>query len=411
MSGQKILILSTTNLCRNPRVLKEATTLGTAGYDVTVLTLSVGARFEPLDAALMRGAPFRRIVLSGVPSVLDRVGTRFARWLRSTMGLELARALGPVGAIRGAAQKLSADLTIVHTEIPLWSAKSLIQAGRRVAVDMEDWHSEDLLAADRSTRPLSLLRRAEAFALRHARFSMATSHRMAEALTEAYECPQPLVIRNSFPLQSVSRLSRPLEGPPRFVWFSQTIGPGRGLEHFLSLWAATRHPSEVHLLGDEQPGYRERLLSSLPPGRRGDLHFAPFVAPGELPARLAEFDVGLALEQTTPRNRDVTITNKILQYLNAGLAVVATDTAGQREVMDAAPGAGILLPPNDADASDSRILDALLGDPARLRAMQQAARAAAEREFCWERESPRLLAAVATALSDTGVPTGGSLSP
>ena len=51
MSQKKILILTASHLCRNPRVVKEATTLGTAGYDVTVMSISVQERFERLAGA------------------------------------------------------------------------------------------------------------------------------------------------------------------------------------------------------------------------------------------------------------------------------------------------------------------------------------------------------------------------
>ena len=66
------------------------------------------------------------------------------------------------------ARSHAADLTIAHTEIPLWATKGLIHDGRRVAVDFEDWYSEDLSVADRRSRPLQLLRKAERFALNHA---------------------------------------------------------------------------------------------------------------------------------------------------------------------------------------------------------------------------------------------------
>jgi glycosyltransferase involved in cell wall biosynthesis len=263
---------------------------------------------------------------------------------------------------------------------------------------VEDWYSEDLLYADRQSRPLKLLRQAERFALEHAVYSSATAQSMADALTAAYRCPPPIVIRNSFPLQPRSRADAPANtGAPSFIWFSQTIGPGRGLELFLAAWARTTRPSRVYLLGDERPGYRRKLLDRLPPARRGDLHFIPLVTPEQLPAKLAEFDLGLALEPHWPLNRNITITNKILQYLNAGLAVIATDTAGQQEVMRAAPDCGLLVTAHETTECAER-LDALLGDPVRLRAMQLAARAAAAREFCWERETPRLLDAVGRAL-------------
>jgi glycosyltransferase involved in cell wall biosynthesis len=84
--------------------------------------------------------------------------------------------------------------------------------------------------------------------------------------------------------------------------------------------------------------------------------------------------------------------------MNAGLAVIATDTAGQQELMAAAPDCGLLIAAHETTEYAAK-LDALIGDHARLRAAQLASRAAAEREFCWERETPRLFAAVARALA------------
>ena len=404
--SRKILILSSSHLCRNPRVVKEATTLGAAGYDVTVMSISVQEHFERLDRELLRGLPFRRIVLDytartftgRASAFLQRSATWIARRLCRHLGIESAQTLGPASALLRRARAFPADLTIVHTEIPIWAAGRLIADGRRVAVDVEDWYSEDLLHADRRARPIRLLRRAEALALGQARYASATSQSMALALAKAYAGPPPQVIRNSFPLQARSRIDVPLsDRPPRLIWFSQTIGPGRGLELFFAAWTRTIHASEVFLLGDDRPGYRQKLLARLPPERQVAVHFLPLVSPHELPGRLAEFDVGLALEPHWPLNRDITITNKILQYMNAGLAIVATDTAGQQEVMRAAPDSGVLVIAHETAEFATR-LDDLLGDRTRLRAAQQAARAAAEREFCWEQETPRLLAAVAAAL-------------
>jgi len=407
MSGKKILILTSAHLCRNPRVVKEATTLGEAGYDVTVMSVSVQPCFEQMDRELMHGLPFKRMVLdytADAPGVrladfTQRSATWTARLLQRQLGLETAQALGPASALLRFARSFPADLTIVHTEIPIWAAQHLIQDGRRVAVDMEDWHSEDLLPEDRSSRPLGLLRRAEQFALRHAVYASATAQSMADALRDAYQCQPPIVIRNSFPLQPRSRIDSPaVQTPPTFIWYSQTIGPGRGLESFLVAWGRTAQASQCHLLGEARPGYREHLLGLLPAARQPDLIFLPPVPPHELPGKLAQFDLGLALEARTPPSRDVTITNKILQYLNAGLAVIATDTAGQREVLQAAPECGRLISTADPAQLASK-LDALIADRAGLRSMQHAARKAAEQHFCWEKDRLRLLAAVNDALT------------
>ena len=64
MNGKKrISILTASHLCRNPRVVKEATALGAAGYDVTVLSVSTQAEFERLDLDLVRELPFQRKVV------------------------------------------------------------------------------------------------------------------------------------------------------------------------------------------------------------------------------------------------------------------------------------------------------------------------------------------------------------
>jgi glycosyltransferase involved in cell wall biosynthesis len=417
MNPKKILIFTSSHLCRNPRVVKEATVLGAAGYDVAVLTVSSLDQFEQMDRALIASLPFRRVTLdyaarapgARLENLFHRAATwgarRMLRWLR----LESAPALGPAHALLRRALAMPSDLIIAHTEIPLWATAALIRAGRTVAVDIEDWYSEDLLWADRRARPLKLLRQAERFALQHARYVSTTSQSMAEALAAAAAAPVPMVVRNVFPLQPHSRLDRPNDsGPPSFVWSSQSIGPGRGLELFFAAWGRMTVPSRVFLLGGELPGYREKILRRLPAERRHLVSFIPFVPPESLPKKLTEFDLGLALEPHSPRNKDLTISNKIFQYMDAGLAIVATDTAGQREVLRAAPDAGLLVAAHETGEL-ARHLDRLLAAPACLRAMQVAARRAAEEQFCWEREAPRLLAAVELAL--TAVPATSSHLP
>lgn len=384
--------------------MKEATALGAAGHDVTVLTVSTTERFERLDRDLIRTLPFQRVTLDhrnrsmGGAGFPPRCTTWLARALLRRARIESAATLGPARALRAHARALRADLTIVHNEIPLWAARSLVADGRRVAADFEDWYSEDLLEGDRRQRPLKLLRRAENFALHRAAFVTAPSASMAAALSAAHGGQAPLVVRNVFPLQSNPRTQRPGSEAPMLVWFSQTIGPGRGLEFFLSAWNRTTAPSRFLLIGDEQVGFREQLLSRVAPARRAGILFRSAVPPTDLPDQLSECDLGLAMEPSTPRNKDLTISNKIFQYLNAGLAVVATDTSGQREVMRAAPGCGLLIRGSDPEQFAAQ-LDRLLGHREQLGACQRAARAAAVAEFCWEKESPRLVAAVERALA------------
>lgn len=408
MPAARIAILTSGPLCRNPRVLKEARTLGRAGYDVTVLTIANLERFEAFDREILREAPFRKIavdLLARSPAArlrqtLSRGGTWLARHA-SRFGIESAKALGPYYSLYRLARGFFADLTITHTEIALCAGHRLIAEGRRVATDFEDWHTQDLLPDAQTTRPKRLLRRVEAELMRLSAYTSTTSHAMAAGLQEAYGGEKPVVLANSFPLDPPSAPHAPGD-PPAFFWFSQTIGPGRGLELFLAAWRAMQRPSRLVLLGDSRPGYREKLLARLAPEKRSSLEFLPIVGPDLLPAVIARHDLGLALEAMIPANKNLTISNKILQYLNAGVGVIATGTAGQREVLARAPTAGLLVNLNETGELAAQ-LDELAAQPARIAAMGTAARRAAEELYCWETEEPRLLAAVAAALRNTSV--------
>ena len=74
--------------------------------------------------------------------------------------------------------------------------------------------------------------------------------------------------------------------------------------------------------------------------------------------------------------------NSILEYMAASRPVVATDVGGAREAI-AEGETGYLVPPGDDRAMAARVV-ALLGDPARARAMGEAGRRAVGRKFSCE---------------------------
>jgi glycosyltransferase involved in cell wall biosynthesis len=403
MTGSaRILIVTSGSLSRNPRPAKEATELAKAGYQVTVLHPGEGPECAALDAGLAASAGFQEAVMTPAAAALPRLTRRLQRWLAVRairLGVESVAALGAGRALLARARELPADLTIVHNEISLWAGRQLMREGRRVAADIEDWYSEDLQVDERQHRPLRLLRELERHMLNRAAYVSTTSAALGGALHARYGGHPPLTLTNSFPLQPDPRNTRPPgNAPPAFFWFSQTLGPGRGLEAFLELWRQLTKPSRLVLLGEPRPGYADHLRSLCPSSLRSQLEFQGLVPPAQLAGVIARQDIGLALEDNSIPSRDYTITNKILQYLNAGLAVVATPTAGQWEVLRAAPQCGLMLAPGAA-AQSIAALDTWLGDRARLQQAQAAARAAAERIYCWELEAPKLRRAVQTALS------------
>ncbi len=210
----RILILTNGPLARNPRVVKEGTALGAAGHDVTILGVRNHAPSVPLDAALAAGAPFTHRwidLLDGPRAWALRARVRLARDAAHRLGLTSIHSLGPATALLRAARNHRADLVIVHNEIAHWAGVRLIAEGRRVASDFEDWHSEDLLPADRPGRPLDLLRRTEHSLLHHAASVTTTSDALANALHARHGGRRPAVVTNSFPLQPDPRTLGPFD--------------------------------------------------------------------------------------------------------------------------------------------------------------------------------------------------------
>jgi glycosyltransferase involved in cell wall biosynthesis len=398
MKAARITILTSGHPCRNPRPVKEASALAAAGHDVTLITPHFDEHLAEIDAGLLANARFRHHAVPAPRTFLRRL----RRWLAVRalrVGRESIHALGDPAALWNAVNSDEQDLVIVHNELPHWVGVRLLERGHRVAADIEDWHSEDLLPADRRHRPLRLLRGIERALLHRAIHTTTTSHAMADGLHAAIGGKRPEVITNAFPLQTLPRRNDDQRRNPRFFWFSQTLGPGRGLDAFLDAWSLTREPSELVLLGRPASGFDAALRARVPVSHRARIAFQPLVPPDALPAVIATHDIGLALEEPAIRNRDLTITNKILQYLNAGLAIVASDTAGQREVLARDQDAGLIFSPATNATGRAVMLDQLLRDRADLRRRQTAAHRLAEEHYCWEREAPRLVALVEKALA------------
>jgi glycosyltransferase involved in cell wall biosynthesis len=413
----RVVLLSGSGLCNNPRVLKEAGALSRSGYNVSVLGAWLEEETKTCDLPLLEQAPFRFIPVydcthAGVANfakhTIRRARRKAASVLHGIVQLESRYQLGLFTDILFArARQLNAALFIAHSEVSLHVARRLKRAGAHVGVDMEDWFSEDLLPQARRGRPLRLLRELERELLLHCAYSACPSRAMSEALAAEYGCKPPTVVYNAFPLAEQAatdslRKDRRDTSIGSIVWYSQTIGPGRGLEDLAAALVLLDRDIEVHLRGRIMPGIEEWIRRQIPQRHQPRVFFHPPVPNNELLSRVAEHDIGFAGEMNYCRNRELTVTNKLLHYLLGGLAVVASDTAGQREVATRARGA-VSLYKSGNPRELARALTALLDSPERLNSAKHAALDAAQRTFCWDMHEPALLSAVAAALREQAV--------
>jgi glycosyltransferase involved in cell wall biosynthesis len=283
-----------------------------------------------------------------------------------------------------------ADLYICHQELATYVGVKLAKKGKDIAFDLEDWYSKDLLPEAQKKRPLKTLENTERDALKLGT-CWTTSKRLANALSNYYQSPEPKIIYNVFPKPKISYKQEYINIFKLF-WFSQTIGAGRGLEELITGLKVINCTFELHLLGNVSVSYTKHLIDLSE--NKFNIHFHSIVTVDALPSFIAQFDLGLALELSHPESRNCTITNKFFQYLQSGIPVLASDTDGQKEILEKFE-VGVLI--KLSEYNWVKQLQFIIEDANYYQRLKKNVILAAEK-FNWELEQKKLLEIVNNAL-------------
>ena len=392
----RVTVVTSGHLSTCPRMLKSADALIADGYDVHV----VATRHEPWAIDADRDAAARRSWTA--ETISYRRGEGATYWWTGARHRAARAAAAALGPSRAPLAIVSRAFGRVHTELVRAIAADpgdLIYGGTTGAlaaiaeaagrgptpygVDLEDFHSGET-SGDAAPLVDALAARVERAVLPGAAFVTAGSEAIAGAY-HARDGVDATVIHNTFTLPS-----RPPDGSRvdpdrlRVYWFSQTIGPGRGLEDAVLALGRSGAAAHLALRGRPHAGYLEALttLAATHARRVEIVHFDP--APADAMIDLARgYDVGLALEQMTPHNRQLCLTNKAFTYILAGLAVAVTDTPGQHALGVDLGRAAALVPAGDIDALAAAFAR-WATDPAELDCAKRTAWNAATRRWHWE---------------------------
>ena len=344
-------------------MVKAADALADAGYDVSVVATrherwataaDVDARSRrtwPVDVVdYRRGAGGTTYWRTGAEHRAARAAVAAIGVERAPMPL-VARAFGRVhGPIVRAVSAIPADLIYGGTTGALAAiAEAARRSGTPYALDLEDFHSGETLGPGAPFID-ALATRVERDAMRDAVFVTTSSESIADAYRERYDVATS-VVHNTFPLpEQAPDFTRADPGMLRLYWFSQTIGPGRGLDEAVAALGRSGVRAELVLRGRPHDGYLDALKGLAAHAPHLTIVHQPPGAPDAMVDLARGFDVGLALDHGVPRNRTLCMANKPFTYILAGMAVVMFDTPGQHDLgVDFGRGA-VLVPPGDVDA-------------------------------------------------------------
>ena len=406
--GRRVVILTPSPIGSNPRVVKEADALHETGYDVTVVATRTHDHIEARDAALMRRIAWR----------LKRIDLRRPlRWrthrIMQMAARQMFRASGhaPLADLGGsaftqpllwAALRTPADLYIAHYPPALPAAAA---AARRYAAshafDAEDFHPGDCPDEHRYEIERRLIAATERQHLPGAAYVSAASPGIAEAYARTYGLRPPTVALNVFP-RTRAPTQPTVRGTavpaPSLYWFSQTIGPDRGLECAIAAIGLSTARPHLFLRGIVANGYGDTIARlAAEAGASQRVHLLSPAAPDDMERLAAAYDAGLALETGHSLNRRLCLTNKLFSYVQAGVPPLMSDTSAQRAFADEAGLGDLVHPVGDARAL-ARLIDWVLGDGDRLTALRRTVWRLGQTRYNWEQEKGKITERVATAL-------------
>lgn len=409
-STYDVCLVTTGHLSTNPRLVKEMHALRDTGYTVMVIACRFLDWADAVDADIdcnriarstLAFGPKASIFHRNCQRIRQRLSRIVAKYSTSWVRLRLSQhALHPVSFdLNRESCRIKARLYIAHNLAALPAAyKASRRAGGLLGFDAEDFHSGEYDHSSLENNPdLFATQQMERYFIPKCDYVTAASDGIGARYAELLNIPMPRTILNVF-LKSdrdmrLSDDERTKERPVDAVslyWFSQTIGPQRGLE--LIMQALVHLPKQfvLSLRGQWAAGYRNLFLSNARQLGVDDrvLELAPCRSE-EMVARAACHDIGLALEMPHCENRDLCVTNKLFTYLNAGIPCVLTDTVGQRPFAERLPAAVRLIDGKNAEQASESIAELAEN----LQTAKQAARTAGD-QYCWENERPKFLTIV-----------------
>lgn len=210
---------------------------------------------------------------------------------------------------------------------------------------------------------------------------------IADWYADAYQMERPVVVFNAPALQyypDSSRLREQLELDPgqRILLYQGLLTTGRGVEVALEYFANRKSSDLVMVFMGYGPLWElVRQASS----NCSLIHGVPAVPPDEVLQYTASADYGIAFGGNVCLSYDLSMPNKLFEYLMAGLPVIVSPLQEMARFVEQ-HACGVVAEGFDADSLDQSIDKLLSQDRETLSA---AARKAAQ-ENAWERQADKL---------------------
>ena len=370
---KRIAMIVWNEFVHDARVLKEAETLQAAGYQVCVHALHTPGRTKQSET-LSSGVKVQRVIRSPLhalrkapPPEAANAGGRRPAAMSPTMSLggQLARLIPrSVTHLQLLSRLVRSRPDAVHAHdvntLPTaWLAARII--GCPLVYDAHE------ISTDREG--YRKLRKAvgwiEKRLMPQAVATITTTDARAKFFARAYGIPRPIVLQNRPRLEKAERTNRirqelGLPEPWPIIVYQGGLQQGRGLDRLVDAMKRVDRAYLVMIGGGRLAGSLLRQVED--EGLAERVRFIATVPLSELPSYTASADIGVQPIENSCLNHFTTDSNKLFEYMMAGLPVVASNLPEIRRVVEDGRF-GLLVPPGDTNAL-AAALARLVGEPA-----------------------------------------------
>ena len=405
---KKIVLISSGQPSLNPRLVKEADALSNAGYAITVLYAYWNEWGTVTDKTLLASKKWKAVRIGGDPQkkrliyFFSRFINKLCVLLAKTFGIAYFADFAIARAsffLSHEAPKYRADLYIGHNLGALPATVKAAKVNKKpCGFDAEDFHRNEI-SDDPNDLDVQLKKKIEDKYIPQLAYFTSSSPSISDAYYKLYNQKAPVTLLNVFPINNqIAAPRKAASSEIKLFWFSQTIGLGRGIDDCIEVLRILNNPNiELHLLGFADEDTKKHLHDIA--GGNIAIDFHEPVPPDNIALLASGFDIGLALEDNTPLNRDICLTNKIFTYLQAGLAIVASDTTAQKNLLKMYPGTGKLYENGNVKMLATTIRY-YCDHKDELYQTKIAAYQIARTELNWEKESEKFLKVISDTLAD-----------
>lgn len=393
---KRILLLSHSEICYNARLLKAADFFYSQGWEVTVFNPLVGLASKETYDEVVNSRPWKVVE----NDLSKRTNKSKLNWLV----ISLLHKLVVIsvehfnlkifqdyylnkGLILAPSFDHNFDVVLVHLidNLP-FATRFKKKYGAEIIYDSQEYFTGQYEAFD--PKHAKWVKENEKECIKNVDVLLTTTEVMRQRLLSDYTFEKPSFRVRNIPTKAQSSLEFPELSlhisPLKLVWHGMGIflDNRRGLHILLEAISLCKEDVQLYFQGNITQEQSNLLLAY---NQRYNIENKVIVKPPALPDQIIDslkaYDIGLTGELPEEDNQRLTSSNKLFDYVHAGLAVISADTLGLAETVKEY-SIGLLYEPGNAKELSTKI-DELAKDRIRLNKFKELSRLAAN-ELFWE---------------------------